>query len=298
MDEHASITYDVSMYKHETVSWNHDPSAYLLRYYKKHFVQPLEKYRFKDQTTEQPQQPQQEVKQENETSPEDTNTTKDEALGTKYYQGDQYVYQSPNKLCVIGLAPSHPLLAQRDRFLPISIQFDARAVSQLPQPSDKPSVTKKLDPPRCSPGMLLCKIVARDTLATKNQISTSATTTDATSETAGPVESTSNTPNEENKPDLVTFAVRAAMAGQVLEFNERLIRRGIEVIEDPQVLGTLIDKAATHGYIAVIRPKNENLDPNVFISLEEYRTRIDPTIAASIATLPSSSKLVASADDD
>ncbi|KAG0260368.1 hypothetical protein DFQ27_003592 [Actinomortierella ambigua] len=371
MAEYAPISYDVSVYKQETASWNQDPSAYLSRYYKKHFVIPHEKYRFTDQPVAAEQHPSP-LDPQSETATNDEATSKVDHPGEKFYQGDQYVYQSPNKLCVVGLAPSHPLIAQRDRFLPISIQFDSRAVSQLPQPTDKPANTQKTPPPRCFASMILCKIVARDTKAAKPSSMTTTTTTTTTTitttaettetpvittstpstilasstgaeeaetseravavddgppsgssvpdaeemdidtaptssslpslsdetNTAATATATNTTNTEARSPDVVVFAFRAMLNGNVLEFNERLVRRGIEVIEDPQVLGTLIDKAATHGYIAVIRLKNENLESKNFLSLEEYKAQIDPAIAATLASLPSSSKLASVADAD
>lgn len=77
-------------------------------------------------------------------------------------RGDQFVYQSPNKLCITGLAPSHPLLCQRDRYQVLNLQFEPKILSALPQPTAIPANSKKQPPPFCHSDTVICKIEARD----------------------------------------------------------------------------------------------------------------------------------------
>lgn len=73
-------------------------------------------------------------------------------------------------------------------------------------------------------------------------------------------------------PSRVLFVVRAAIQGHVIELNERLVRRGTAEITDPVVIQTLLDKASTHGFVAVIRPKIEKSEIALkdLLTLEDY----------------------------
>lgn len=82
--------------------------------------------------------------------------------GLEVLRGDQYVYQSPNKLCIIGLAPTHPLLAQPDRYKVLNLRFDTKIAGALPQPTATPANSKKQPPPPCHAETVVCKIEARD----------------------------------------------------------------------------------------------------------------------------------------
>ncbi|CAB4420799.1 unnamed protein product [Rhizophagus irregularis] len=82
-----SPKYDLSLYKKISEKYEKNSLAYLEQYYTKNFLIDSSE-----------------------------NTTE-----------DFYIYQAPNKLCVIGLAPTHPLLLQSQKVK--SIKFDEK-VSQ------------------------------------------------------------------------------------------------------------------------------------------------------------------------
>ncbi|KAF9935216.1 hypothetical protein FBU30_006301 [Linnemannia zychae] len=272
MDEHAPIVYDLDPYKEETKTWNDDPSAYLLRYYTKHYFLATSGKDLKQKTS---------------------NSQKiiDLQTGIEVLRGDQYVYQSPNKLCIIGLAPTHPLLAHPERYKVLNIRFDEKIASALPQPTAIPANSKKQPPPPCHAETVICKIEARDltvpentamdTVVNENKakeegaeeikeqdiaesdhvaaaaaspaLSTNSTTT-STSSLATSTE-TQERRTESVDPSRVMFVIRGSISGNVLELNERLLRRGTLEITDPDVIQTILEKASTHGFIAVIRPK-------------------------------------------
>ncbi|KAG0346483.1 hypothetical protein BG004_001650 [Podila humilis] len=343
MDEHAPIVYDLTEYKQVTRDWNDDPSAYLTRYYTKQYFLGTAGKELKD--------------------PKGPIIDHQTSLETK--RGDQYVYQSPNKLCIIGLASTHPLIAQRDRYKVLNLRFDSKIVNALPQPTHIPANSKKSPPPPCHFETVILKIEAKDlffgsadedeeekkkemdnnrtmtkqqrdqdvqqtqeaavasedihipdnnattealinkfasteasfsstvsqpcttttslpssdqpTMTTTGGMTTAAATTVASplimgasstaslssSVTSSPSTSSpashhqANNPRESIDPSRVIFVVRGSIGGHVMELNERLVRRGVNVITDPEVIETMLDKASTHGYIAVIRPKTD-----------------------------------------
>ncbi|KAF9436528.1 hypothetical protein BGZ76_003681 [Entomortierella beljakovae] len=272
MDEHAPIVYDLTKFKEETKDWDKDPSAYLLRYYSKYYYLAgdgkVPSTRIIDQET-----------------------------GLEILFGDQFVYQSPNKLCIIGLAPSHPLIAQRNRYKVLNLRFDTKILAALPQPTSIPANSKKQPPASCNSSTVICKIEALDLWAKKkieegedNTVSESdfsvidadPTPSEQTTQIMEDQEKSgenSKGPKTENKdkmpgefeskdPSRVIFVVRGAISGHVIELNEKLVRRGTSVITDPIVLQTVIEKASTHGFIAVVRPKIDKTE----IALENLCT--------------------------
>ncbi|KAF9917398.1 hypothetical protein BX616_001116 [Lobosporangium transversale] len=361
MDEHAPIVYDLTQYKEETKSWNSDPSAYLLRYYTKYYFlatdgKQQQKANHTDNTTE-------------------NHIIIDQETGLEILRGDQYVYQSPNKLCITGLAPTHPLISQQDRYKILNLRFDSKIQNALPQPTAIPANSKKQPPPPCQCETVICKIEALDlwaldslkkdllkdddivttvpSLETSGSVTTTTaipraalasaeaeakaeveagslvgalqsqgptSTTESTptnlgskesikdnadqiSHNAGPISTSASTltsystptetststsmptlamsslsplssksspaslvsvngsqknetkPRESVDPSRVIFVIRGAINGYVIELNERLVRRGTSAITDPTVIETVLQKALTHGFIAVIKPK-------------------------------------------
>ncbi|KAG0371214.1 hypothetical protein BC939DRAFT_444169 [Gamsiella multidivaricata] len=271
MDEHAPIVYDLTQYKEETKHWGTDPSAYLLRYYTKYYFLATSGKELKHLIT---------------------SNIIDFETGLQVLRGDQFVYQSPNKLCITGLAPTHPLIAERSRYQVLSIRFDPKILTCLPQPTSVPANSKKQPPPPCHSETVICKIEARDLLALvqqsqgdafakaeSNSGSVPASAAAALNVLEGPVtgsagieaSKTSSTleletmtpesqgqttkPKESVDSSRVLFVVRGAISGHVIELNERLLRRDAPEITDPVVIQTILDKASTHGFIAVIRPK-------------------------------------------
>ncbi|KAG0205230.1 hypothetical protein BGX33_008029 [Mortierella sp. NVP41] len=286
MDEHAPIVYDLTSYKEETKAWNDDPSAYLLRYYTKQYFLSTGGKDLK-------QAPGQKII--------------DLQTGIEVLRGDQFVYQSPNKLCIVGLAPTHPLLAQPDRYQVLNLRFDPKISAALPQPTAIPANSKKQPPPPCHSETVICKIEARDLWATAetkidadqnthNQdqeqeqdskeegrdqdinMTESASASPAPSTTSATSTSTPSTPaaaqerrKESVDPTRVMFVVRGSISGHVIELNERLLRRETPEITDPVVIKTMLEKASTHGFIAVIRPKVDKTE----IALKDLCTMQD-----------------------
>ncbi|GJJ78073.1 hypothetical protein EMPS_10432 [Entomortierella parvispora] len=264
MDEHAPIVYDVTPYLEETKGWNSDPSAYLLRYYTKYYFLATD-------------------------GKATTEKIIDQLTGLEVIRGDQYVYQSPNKLCITGLAPTHPLIAQKHRYKVLNVRFDSKIMAALPQPTAIPANSKKQPPPACHAETVICKIEAQDLeyvappSSENADMTDTATTTsveEATKEGAIPEEAVAEETTSESTPVLssraqqrdaakvkesvdpsrVMFVIRGAIGGHVMELNERLLRRGTAVITDPTVINTIVDKASTHGFIAVLRPKIDNTE--------------------------------------
>ncbi|KAG0291662.1 hypothetical protein BGZ96_004971 [Linnemannia gamsii] len=332
MDEHAPIVYDVTSYKEETKSWNEDPSAYLLRYYTKQYFLATNGKDLKQSPT--------------------THTTQkiiDLQTGIEVLRGDQYVYQSPNKLCLIGLAPTHPLLAQPDRYKVINIRFDNKISSALPQPTATPANSKKQAPPPCHAETVVCKIEARDLWATSaavtaegsaaitvkedeeeeknkeadqnietkdqdiNMTESSSIAVGAVSASPAPSSATTTTTNsaatsrsttpapqqlekrtESVDPTRVMFVVRGSISGHVIELNERLLRRGTSEITDPNVIQTMLEKASTHGFIAVVRPKVDKTE----IALKDLCTMDDYNLMCQSKPPSSSTTTTTSAQQE
>ncbi|KAF9117252.1 hypothetical protein BGX30_005656, partial [Mortierella sp. GBA39] len=157
MDEHASIVYDLTSYKEETMSWDDDPppKQYFLATSKRLLfffcTRPDSKDLKQNPTTQTPQK------------------FIDLQTGLEVLRGDQYVYQSPNKLCIIGHAPTHPLLAQPDWYKVLNIRLDAKIAGALPQPTATPANSKKQPPPPCHAETVVCKIEARDLWVTAKE---------------------------------------------------------------------------------------------------------------------------------
>ncbi|KAF9970245.1 hypothetical protein BGZ65_011276, partial [Modicella reniformis] len=314
MNEHTTpIAYDLTSYKEETKNWDKDPSAYLLRYYTKHYLLATTG---KDQG-----QPQHSAR-----TTRIPGGTIGCPTGLQTLCGDQFVYQSPNKLCVTGLAPTHPLLGQRDRYQVLNIRFEPKILDSLPQPTAIPANSKKQPPPTCQSNTVICRIEARDLWCVKKQEEKQekkestitgdvhqdilaqtelnslpsgsdfcSTNIDKTSSSSTPLtpSSLSTAPSgpdpastatsgttqrqEIGKPhgsvdsSSVVFVIRAAVIGHVIELNERLLRRGSTEVTDLGIIQTLLDKAATHGFIAVIRPKVDKTE----IALKDLCTMED-----------------------
>ncbi|KAF8946939.1 hypothetical protein BGZ47_010850 [Haplosporangium gracile] len=330
MDEHAPIVYDLTSYKEETKSWNDDPSAYLLRYYtKQYFLATNGKDLKQNPTTNTPQK------------------IIDLQTGLEVLRGDQYVYQSPNKLCIIGLAPTHPLLAQPDRYKVLNIRFDNKIAGALPQPTATPANSKKQPPPPCHAETVVCKIEARDLGVAEGSVATAVkdeeekevkdvevkaeaeaeqnkevkaeeqedkdqditmtenTINNTTSAAASPAPSTTTNssatsrsttpaPQQEKRtesvdPTRVMFVVRGSISGHVIELNERLLKRGTSEITDPVVIQTMLEKASTHGFIAVVRPKVDKTE----IALKDLCTMDDYNLLRFGKTSSSSSSTTA-----
>ncbi|KAF9928641.1 hypothetical protein BGZ67_006858 [Mortierella alpina] len=289
MDEHAPIVYDVTPYKEETSTWNADPSAYLLRYYTKYYF--LETDGKSQKNVPAPSA-------ETTTTPPSVPKIIDHETGLEVLRGDQFVYQSPNKLCIIGLAPTHPLIANPERYKVLSLRFDSKIQSALPQPTSIPANSKKQPPPPCQPETVICKIEALDlkeqerakttALEAKNDILGDAETTPTTSAEVSALASSAevstslsssspstaadvpkatkpsrskSAPAEHSvDPTRVIFVVRSAIGGHVIELNERLMKRTTPIITDADIIQTLLHKASTHGFVAVIRPKIDNTE--------------------------------------
>ncbi|KAF9586666.1 hypothetical protein BGW38_010667 [Lunasporangiospora selenospora] len=275
--DHAPIVYDISSYKEETNHWGQDPSAYLLRYYTKYYflakgakgIDPTGAVdSSKDHISEQ--------------------TIIDQQTGLEILRGDQFVYQSPNKLCITGLAPTHPLIAQRDRFEVLSLHFDPKIYSTLPQPTAIPANSKKQSPPSCHAETVILKIEARDRHWDKSSSDNIACLPQVASELAESEQSQNTThstskpaqkksPRVSVDPSRVIFVIRGALSGHVMELNERLLVRDpasntSPTITDRTIIDTMLDKALTHGFIAVIRPKIDKTEIALkdLYSLEEY----------------------------
>ncbi|KAF9961839.1 hypothetical protein BGZ72_001389 [Mortierella alpina] len=287
MDEHAPIVYDVTPYKEETSTWNTDPSAYLLRYYTKYYF--LE--------TDGKSQKNAPAQLAETTAPQSAQKIIDHETGLEVLRGDQFVYQSPNKLCITGLAPTHPLIAQPDRYKVLNIRFDQKIQSALPQPTSIPANSKKQPPPPCQPETVICKIEALDleaqagakivqeaeketsgdaegiptssvsALASSALASVASSSSSTSSSTTAEVPATAKSSRSKSAPaehsvdpTRVIFVVRSAISGHVIELNERLMKRTTPIITDPDIIQTLLEKASTHGFVAVIRPKIDNTE--------------------------------------
>ncbi|CAO3570053.1 unnamed protein product [Mortierella alpina] len=285
MDEHAPIIYDVTPYNEETSTWNADPSAYLLRYYTKYYFLETDGKSVKHVAASSAEP----------IAPQSVSKIIDHETGLEVLRGDQFVYQSPNKLCITGLAPTHPLIAQPDRYKVLSIRFDQKIQSALPQPTAIPANSKKQPPPPCQPETVICKIEALDLKEQERSIaaqettekeilgasaSTLALSADASAEalsstsssssssaaaaevptTAKPSRSKSAPAEHSVDPTRVIFVVRSAISGHVIELNERLMKRTTPIITDSDIIKTLLEKASTHGFVAVIRPKIDNTE--------------------------------------
>ncbi|KAF8939294.1 hypothetical protein EDD21DRAFT_372967 [Dissophora ornata] len=302
MDEHAPIVYDLTPYKEETKSWDEDPSAYLLRYYTKYYFLATGGKELKQCPTQK---------------------IIDLQTGLQVLRGDQFIYQSPNKLCITGLAPTHPLIALKDRYKVLNIRFDPKIMGALPQPTSIPANSKKQPPPPCHSETVICKIEARDLLweEEKNDgvietvLAATATATGTVSvepetnapkecsgsasssiskstpsppSTSGPVTDATQGQNKEKPkesvdPSRVIFVIRGAISGHVIELNERLLRRDTPEITDPVVIDTMLEKASTHGFIAVIRPKIDKTEVALkdLYTMEDYeRLRRDHSAAS------------------
>ncbi|KAF9175562.1 hypothetical protein BGX21_003035 [Mortierella sp. AD011] len=271
MDEHAPIVYDLTPYKEETKNWDSDPSAYLLRYYTKYYFLATGGKDLKQSSTQK---------------------IIDQQTGLEILRGDQFVYQSPNKLCITGLAPTHPLLAQKDRYKVINLRFDQKILSSLPQPTAIPANSKKQPPPPCHCDTVICKIEAFDLWAKKEQDGKSKASSSVDSEsvaeaeaeaeagadTATPKPTTNDNtqgekkPKESVDPSRVMFVIRGAISGHVIELNERLLKRDTPEITDTSVIQTMLEKASTHGFIAVIRPKVDKTEVALkgLYTMEDY----------------------------
>ncbi|RIA81005.1 hypothetical protein C1645_785294 [Glomus cerebriforme] len=92
--------YDLSQYEKISEKYEKDPLAYLEQYYTKYFLI-------------------------------DSNENTSE---------DFYIYQAPNKLCVIGLAPTHPLLQQSQKVK--SIKFDEKISQSINKKKQNPLSVK------------------------------------------------------------------------------------------------------------------------------------------------------------
>ena len=197
-----------------------------------------------------------------------TNSEKiiDQQSGLEVLRGDQYVYQSPNKLCVTGLAPTHPLIAQRQRYKVLNLRFDKKIMAALPQPTAIPANAKKQPPPPCHAETVICKIEAQDLEYVAPPQSTPSEDTDMTAPTtvttveneAFTSSSPSNSEQQQQQagsgrvdapkvkesvdPSRVMFVIRGAINSHVMELNERLLSRGNTVITDPTVVSTVLDK--------------------------------------------------------
>ncbi|KAF9184793.1 hypothetical protein BGZ51_002699 [Haplosporangium sp. Z 767] len=293
MDEHAPIVYDLSQYKEDTKDWGTDPSAYLSRYYTKYYFLATAGKESKQESS---------APESTSSSTEATAPAKsvlkiiDYETSLEVLRGDQYVYQSPNKLCVIGLAPTHPIIAQKDRYKVLNLRFDQKILSALPQPTSIPANSKKQPPPPCQAETVILKIEAKDLWAeaeaakvsedqgedyNKSSEAGTGTGTGAGSDSANDSSATDakSASHEKKKrsesadPSRVIFVVRGAIAGHVMELNERLVRRKETVITDPAIIETMLDKASTHGYIAVIRPKTDktaSVTPRGLSTVSEY----------------------------
>ncbi|KAG0288296.1 hypothetical protein BGZ97_006863 [Linnemannia gamsii] len=114
--------------------------------------------------------------------------------------------------------------------------------------------------------------------------------TNSTTNSAATSRSTTPAPQQQEKrtesvdPTRVMFVVRGSISGHVIELNERLLRRGTSEITDPDVIQTMLEKASTHGFIAVVRPKVDKTE----IALKDLCTMDDYNLLRQSKT-PSSS---------
>ncbi|KAF8953968.1 hypothetical protein BGZ46_003097, partial [Entomortierella lignicola] len=216
----------------------------------------------------------------------------DQQTSLEILRGDQFLYQSPNKLCIIGLAPTHPLLAQQDRYKVLNLRFDPKILNALPQPTAIPANSKKQPPPPCHSDTVICKIEALDLWAKKDQEDKVVSSSNAETKTTSTVEeavadgsktqdsAASEKPKESVDTSRVIFVIRSAISGHVIELNERLMRRDTPEITDPTVIQTMLEKASTHGFIAVIRPKVDKTEIALkdLCSMEDYERMRDEHI--------------------
>jgi len=168
------------------------------------------------------------------------------------------VYQSPNKLCITGLAPTHPLIAQKHRYKVLNVRFDAKIMAALPQPTAIPANSKKQPPPPSHAETVICKIEAQDLeyVAPPPSEDTALAASEETTPVQSEETSSESTPSVSSRaqqreaakvkesidPSRVMFVIRGAIGGHVMELNERLLRRGTTVITDPTVISTIVDK--------------------------------------------------------
>ncbi|KAI8374584.1 uncharacterized protein BYT42DRAFT_499188 [Radiomyces spectabilis] len=92
--------YDVTQYRDSVRGWNEDPKKYLNRYYTIHYYV--------------------ETKQTQENKPK---------------VGNIYVRQSPNKICVLGFAPDHPIY----KYDPLTSRITVRPCTDVLGKKVKPS---------------------------------------------------------------------------------------------------------------------------------------------------------------
>lgn len=85
--------------------------------------------------------------------------------------------------------------------------------------------------------------VPSSTIAEQGSVASSNTTSTASSVVSSPsVSHAQFKPKKSIDPTRVVFVVRGSIAGHVMELNERLIRRGTDVVTDPEVIETMLDK--------------------------------------------------------
>ncbi|KAF0429071.1 g [Gigaspora margarita] len=136
---------------------------------------------------------------------------------------DLYIYQAPNKLCVIGLAPAHPLL-QRSQDQSSSGHYLSNIQSIEYDAKVKSSINKKRQVP-LSIDTEICVV----------------------------------TTEEGNR-----YSIKAGVAGWIIDTNTRF--------EHEKEL--LQNKPFKEGYIAIIKPKQENSDKSLSHCFSEDRYKL------------------------
>lgn len=80
------------------------------------------------------------------------------------------------------------------------------------------------------------------TIAEQGSAASSSTSTASSAVSSPSVTHAQFKPKKSIDPTRVVFVVRGSIAGHVMELNERLIRRGTDVVTDPEVIETMLDK--------------------------------------------------------
>lgn len=84
--------------------------------------------------------------------------------------------------------------------------------------------------------------VPSSTIAEQGSAASSATSTASSAVSSPSVPHAQFKLKKSIDPTRVVFVVRGSLSGHVMELNERLIRRGVDVVTDPEVIETMLDK--------------------------------------------------------
>lgn len=85
-------------------------------------------------------------------------------------------------------------------------------------------------------------------VAEQGSVASSVTSTVSSAVSSPSVSHAQVKPKKSIDPTRVIFVVRGSLGGHVMELNERLIRRGVDVVTDPEVIETMLDKVIGQGF--------------------------------------------------